>query len=123
MGLSCSCGEWDGDGWYWEYTLPRDENQIYTKLKTNRGRKCCSCAGWISVGDDVLEFARFRSANSDIEERIYGDTVRLASWFMCEECGEIFLNLDALGYCVQIDDHMAALLEEYREQHGVELAA
>lgn len=114
MSLSCSCPEWEGDGWYWQFTLPKDENQIYSKLQTKRSRKCCSCGGRIAVGDDCLEFTRFRAANSDIEERIIGDEVPLASWFMCEKCGEIFLNLDALGYCFNIDDKMSDLLEEYR---------
>jgi hypothetical protein len=34
---------------------------------------------------------------------------------MCEECGEIFLNLDALGYCLFIGDHMQGLLKDYQE--------
>ena len=41
----------------------------------------------------------------------------MASWFACEDCGEIYLNLEELGYCVDISENMNDLLAEYRELH------
>ena len=55
---------------------------------------------------------------SDIEERIYGDEKELASWYLCGDCGERYLNLQALGYCISLDDNMQELLEEYWSETG-----
>lgn len=38
----------------------------------------------------------------------------MASWFLCEKCGEIHANLEDIGYCVDIQENMADLLVEYR---------
>lgn len=118
MSLSCSCNEYDGDGWSWGWTFHDD----FTELKTKYRRRCCSCGKKINVGDQCLMFGRFRGARDEVELNIYGedyDAVDLASWYMCEECGEIFLNLDALGYCIALgDDNMHDLLEEYHELTG-----
>lgn len=97
MSLSCSC-EWDGDGWF--YTPASD----FEPLNRKRSRKCCSCGGKIAVGDDSVKFRRFRGPNSDIEERICGDEIEIATYFMCEECGGLYFSLVELGYCVQLSD-------------------
>jgi len=113
--LSCSCGEWDGDGW--TYTSYGD----FSTLNTKRRRRCCSCKELIDVGSLCLEFERYRYPNNEIEIRIYGDDaaeVYLASWYMCENCSEIYLNLDALGYCLEINLNMNDYLKEYQEMTG-----
>ncbi|HCY85359.1 MAG TPA: hypothetical protein DHV36_09525 [Desulfobacteraceae bacterium] len=115
MGLSCSCDqEWDGEG-VAAYS-PTD----FTKLETKRRRRCCSCNQLIDVGASCLEFRRVRLAQDEIEERIYGDDneISLASKYMCEDCGEIFLNLEDLGYCVDYTECMSAALAEYWEITG-----
>jgi hypothetical protein len=33
---------------------------------------------------------------------------------MCERCGEIFLNLSDIGYCLDIMDDMRENLKEYQ---------
>ena len=74
MSLSCSCG--DGDfAWYYS-GVPSD----VAPLATKRARKCCSCGCKLKPGDDVAEFSRWRGPVTDIEERIFGDEVPLASW-------------------------------------------
>ena len=114
MSLSCSCDEWDGDGW--AYNVPYDFS-IFSKKKRKR---CCSCKELIDIGSDCLEFERSRYAKTEIEYRIYGDDneIGLAPWWMCEKCGEIFLNLESLGYCLDIAEPMSQALNEYREMTG-----
>ena len=136
MGLSCSCGEWDGDGWYYivkskllcevpfyEGGKAVWDQEFFFPLATKRHRACRSCKEKIEVGDRCIEFERYRNSENDIEERIYGTEVQLASWFMCEKCGEQYLNLEALGYCVGISENMFNLLREHRENHRIELAS
>lgn len=123
MGLSCTCGEWDGDGWYYLFSEPKGD-KAFDILKTNRAKRCCSCKSLIAVGDNCLEFPRYQStAEGSVNESIYGDEMPLASYWMCETCGEQYLNLDALGYCIDITENMLELLAEYREEHGIKLAA
>ncbi len=98
MGLSCSCGDYDGEGWF--YYQPYD----FTVLGGKRRKRCISCEKPIDVGADVVEFDRARPPMNDIEERISGgDHVQLATWFMCEECGGLYLSIVATGYCVTLD--------------------
>lgn len=130
MGLSCSCPDWDDSNWY--YTVKSKllnnepiyndgkviwDEEFFFPLATKRSRICKSCKKKIAVGDLCIEFERKRNAANDIEERIYGGEVEMASWFHCEECGEQYLNLEALGYCVDINENMHNLLKEYREEH------
>jgi hypothetical protein len=114
MSLSCSCGEWDGIGW--SYYLPN----WFTKLKTKRRKRCCSCKELINLGSNVLQFHRFRYFQDKVEERIYGyeTEIPIANWYMCEECGEIFLNLLELNFCLHIEDNMKDNLKEYHDMYG-----
>ena len=115
--LSCSCSYDDHlDGDNWQYFIPDD----FKKLKTIRRRRCSSCKELINIGSDCLEFSRIRSPKTDIEEMIIGDEIPMASWWMCEKCGEQFLNLNELGYCINLEDNMFDLLQEYHEQTGFE---
>ena len=109
--LSCSC-DFDSDGWY--YYPPND----FSIFSHNRRKRCCSCGCLIDIGAQCVEFKRCRPAITEIEERIYGDEINLASWFMCEWCGEMFFNLEALGYCINLGDSMKENLKDYWEMTG-----
>lgn len=112
--LSCECGfdTSDFDEWYYS---PND----FSSLNSSRRKRCVSCKKLIDVDSTVVEFPRFRHPNSDIEERCKGEEVQLASLYMCEKCGEIFLNLDALGFCMDIyKDSMDNCLAEYHKMTG-----
>lgn len=112
--LSCSCDyELDSPG-AWAYYPPKD----FTKLDTKRRKRCCSCGQLIDVGGECLNFQRERAAYTDIEVRISGEIVGMAPLYMCEACGEIFLNLDALHYCLDITKPMAGYLDEYHRLTG-----
>lgn len=109
--LSCSC-DYDGDGWYY---IQACDFETFARKKRKR---CCSCHQLIDIGARCVVFDRYRPPVSDIEERICGDEVELASWFMCEWCGEMYFNLESLGYCIFLGDSMKENLQEYWDMTG-----
>jgi hypothetical protein len=105
--LSCNC-DFDTDDWWYD---PPSDFTIYDKWV---GKVCCSChKSIIRFGDLCIAFNRFRNSWSDIEEKIWGDTVQLADWYLCESCGEIYLNLDSLGYCYLLGEDITDNLRDY----------
>jgi len=112
--LSCSCGEWEGEGI--AYEPPND----FTVLETSKRKRCTSCKKLIDIGSSVLPFGRFRAPQTDIEVDIYGDDgeIRLCNHYLCETCGEIYLNLETIGYCVDPENDMTEYLSEYHEISG-----
>ena len=111
--LSCSC-DFDGDGDSWYYYPPND----FSLFDRKRCERCCSCGKLIDIGAQCVEFDRHRPPLSDIDERINGDEVPLASWYMCEWCGEMYFNLESLGYCILLGDSMKENLEDYWDITG-----
>lgn len=113
MSLSCSC-EWDGENW--AYIEPDD----FTTLKTSKRKRCSSCKELIPKESLVLKFERIRYAKTEVEEKIYGDDteIGLAPFYMCEDCGDQYFNLSALGFCINIEENMFDLLKEYREEYN-----
>jgi hypothetical protein len=114
MGLSCTCKEWYGDPGTWAFFQPKD----FTVLTTKRRKRCCSCKALIDVGSDCLRFDRLRAPYNEIEEKILGDEILIPPHYMCYHCGEIYLNLEAIGYCVNPYESMDELLSEYHEMTG-----
>lgn len=110
MTLSCS---WDDEPYEW--TESPDDFVAMPELP--RRKRCCACHKMLSPGEDVLIFPHFRVVKSDIEESIYGDAKPLANLYHCEKCGEIYLNLEALGYCVW-PPLVLDLIQEYWELTG-----
>ena len=117
MPLSCTCRDYDDCEWY--YYVPED----FSFLETKRSRRCSSCKSKIKPKSGCIRFDRFRYAKDEIEEKIRGEgsEIYMAPWFMCERCGEQFLNLRALGYCIEPSENMMELLKEYRQLHAVEV--
>jgi hypothetical protein len=118
MELSCTCPYEDYGDAEWYYWEP----EKFSVLKFFRSKRCVSCQELIPYGSLGLEFNRFRFPLNDIEDRIYGydAEIPLASWYMCESCGEIFLNLTAIGYCFQLcrNIDMPGSLKQYQEISG-----
>ena len=112
MSLSCSCGDYDGAEWVW---FGPDDFQTYAGT---RRKRCKSCKAMIKKDSLCVEFKRAREPHWEIEVNIWGEgyEVPLASYWLCERCGEIYFNLDALGFCVNPDDNMEASLEQYRKE-------
>ncbi len=116
MGLSCGCSyEWEGEGEC--YFHPHNYSEM---PYLGRRKKCKSCGKTINMGEVVAEFQRMRAPLSEIEERISGEEIYLASFYHCEECADIFFNLDELGFCMNLyEDNMGDLLDEYKKDyHG-----
>lgn len=109
--LSCSC---DIDHADWYYYSPND----FTMLNTKRRRRCCSCRGMINIGTICIELQRYRDVLTDIEESIEGSEVPLASWYLCEWCGEMYFNFEALGYCYWAGDDLREYLRDYWDLTG-----
>ena len=112
MGLSCNC-DFD-DGWWYE----RSNDVDFEPLDTKKRKRCASCNTLIDVKADCLKFERFRCSNNVIEERIYGSEKRLADWYLCVACGEIYLNLNAVGYCYLLGEDLNEQLKEYWDITG-----
>jgi hypothetical protein len=112
MSLHCADGGYDGDGEnWWECNL-----NLYP-LATRRRRKCCSCGNPIQIGEECGHVNRARGPQNDIEERIYGDEVPMAKWYLCETCTDLAVSLDELGFCFSLGgDSIAAQIKEYRQQ-------
>ncbi len=111
MSLSCTCEADDPDWWY-------EPDKDFSVLRTKRIRKCCSCRAKIKPGQEVLEFRRWRSPSESfdfLEEKIYGDEVPLAPWFMCETCGGLHFAVADLGMCYDICEDIAKQIKEFRE--------
>jgi hypothetical protein len=109
MPLSCSCGEDDGEGIYWY------EDEDFAPLDAKRAQRCSSCKSLVKIGEECLTFKRFRFARDDVEIKIYGEDteIDLAPHHHCAKCGEQYLNLTALGYCVSIDEDVFEVLSQY----------
>jgi hypothetical protein len=114
MGLSCTCEHWYGDPGTWAFYQPDD----FTVLTTKRRRRCCSCKTLIDIGSYCLQFDRVRAPYTEIEQEISGEEISISPWYMCEDCGEIYLNLSAINYCPSLNDNMHDLLTEYHEITG-----
>jgi hypothetical protein len=109
MPLSCYCDD-DGDWWH----IPPND---YSVLDTKRCRKCASCGERIPVGATVLKMDCYRSPSDSmgIEESIYGDEVPMAPKYLCERCGDLYLSLAELGYCLNLGEDMRELVRDYAE--------
>jgi hypothetical protein len=42
----------------------------------------------------------------------------MAPWWLCEKCSEIYLNLDAIGYCYMAGDDLRDNLRDYWDLTG-----
>lgn len=133
MTLSCSC-DWDYDQDYdpgdWTYEWKDPESVDFEPLQTRRRVRCCSCNELIDLGALCLRHRRHRYPYDEIESRIKRGcdletamndepTIRMSDHYHCERCGEIWLNLQALGYeCLSPNEDMEESLAEYHEMTG-----
>jgi len=105
MSLSCGCsGDYD-----WFYDQPDD----FSTLETSKRKRCISCNELIDIKAPCVQFHCWRPARTEIEERFKGYEVYMAPKYMCEKCGEIFLNLSEYGYCVTLGGNMKDDLETH----------
>lgn len=84
-------------------------------LNTIRSRKCTSCEQRIKPKQTVLAIWRHRSPRNDIEERIHGDEVPLATYYYCEKCAALHEFITAMNRCYSLGDNLEKELEEAGE--------
>ena len=113
MSIHCDYGDFDpSDHETWFY-YPND----YTTLKTKRRKRCCSCQNLIEIESICTKIERFRHRTKWEEARSlhYDDGVRIAPWWMCEECSDLMLSLRELGYSFDVGENMKLLVEIYKK--------
>jgi len=126
MALSCSCDyDDDKEPGMWLYWFGKDDFEL---LDTSKRKRCCSCNVLIDKGALCVKHPRFRYPYNEIEAKINGDInfemayeppIKIADHYHCEKCGEIWLNLTALGYdCLSPSENMPDSLTEYQELIG-----
>jgi hypothetical protein len=130
MSLSCSCNfDYDYDYGDWQYDACGFNEFIH--LSTYRSIRCVSCKNLIKPGDLCISHPRSRYAYNEIEARIVGSDpengdqpeIKMAPHYQCERCGEIWLNLQAVGYeCLSPTENMEEALKEYWERTGFKKA-
>jgi len=131
MSLSCSC-DYDyyfepGDKRFDSFSLDKIDFKPFVGL---RRKRCCSCSELIEHRALCLEHTMCRYPYSDVEAKFNGyydledalndqPVIRCASDYQCERCGEIWLNLQSLGYeCLSPSENMETALKEYHEISG-----
>lgn len=115
MSLSCDCFcDFDCEDRYYP---PQDFSVMPIRKRRTR---CRSCKSFLNEGDFVTKFSRFRFPQGDIEVAIYqkDGEIPLASWYMCFDCGGIFLSLTELGFCLSPDEIMQEQLVEYQRDYA-----
>ena len=118
MGLSCTCNEWEGEPGSWAYDVPNDFTLFPGVGKSKRRARCSSCGKLLGIGCECLEFTRIRAPYTDMEQRIAGDEIPISSLWQCAECGEQYLNLTDVGYCITPDDDVRECFAEYHRITG-----
>ena len=98
MSLSCECDDWT-DGYY-------EVDPKFFTMSFPCG--CYSCEEMISQGDVVLPIHFFSSIYEEDD-----DIAEDYDAFLCKRCAEIFLNLDAAGFCISLPSDLREDLEEY----------
>ncbi len=115
MGISCSCDN-NPDNAAWFYSIDYTKSHILT---VKRSRKCVSCKMHLALGDVVHPIKRYRSPRHYIEEKIYGEEVPLATWYLCPTCFYIYRALDKVNACVDIGtDNLQDCLEEFNRDYA-----
>ena len=117
--MSAYCdGGFDNDDPEWWF----EHNEILNPLSTKRSRICISCETKVAVGDDVLQLERHKRPENDIEERIYGDEVPIATWYLCEDCGCALLSIFKLGAGIALEkgENLQIVYRELRAQEKAE---
>ena len=131
MTLTCSC-DWYPD-WYpgdWLYDWKKPESVDFEPLQTRRRVRCCSCRDMIDIEALCIRHRRHRYPWDEIESQIkcgcdlddvFCDhpPISMANHYQCERCGEIWLNLQSLGFkCLSPNENMADALAAYHDLTG-----
>lgn len=93
----------------------------FEPLQTSRRKRCQSCKELIDIGAFSVRFGIIKVPEYEIEINMYGEDgeVPMADRYLCEECGEIYLNLLSVGFkCIFPSENMRELLKEYQRTYN-----
>ncbi|MCP4649568.1 MAG: hypothetical protein GY853_05755 [PVC group bacterium] len=93
MSISCSCDYPEGET---TVGYPRD-------VTCRTPRKCSCCNDQIKSGDCMYMWSMYD----------YDECKTVRPLFMCEECGDMSLNMMTLGFCFNIDQPIRDQWIEY----------
>lgn len=123
MPLSCSCdfGDYEPDPGQWEFDCywSKIDFEPLTELKH---KLCISCGSLIYWNEPCLKFPRARHPHDEIEAEAHGvdwehfeePVIKISPAYSCEKCGEIWLNLESLGFeCLSPAENMPEMLKQY----------
>jgi len=132
MPLTCSC-DWDYEfePGEWQFDSFWLENIDFEPFEGKKRKRCCSCGDLIDVGSPCIKHGRTRYPYTDAEARIscgYFDledamcnepSIRMSDLVQCEKCGEIWLNLQSVGFeCLAPNECMPSMLIEYQMDYA-----
>ena len=115
MPLSCSCDYEHEPG-----TVISYQDDDFTRLEGKRRKRCESCNNLIDINDCALGFSIVKIPEHEVEINIHGEDGEIprARRYLCEKCGEIFLNLGSVGFdCIWVGENMPELLKEYQREY------
>jgi len=125
MPLSCSC-DWDYEPEPGQWIFYHENDLDFKPLKSNRAKRCCSCNNLVKLGDECLSFERYRYPYNEIEAKINNvdwdgfeePTIKMSDLILCEKCGEIYLNLNNVGFeCLLPTENMQEMLRQYQVEY------
>lgn len=131
MPLTCSCEcdyecDCEPEPGQWEFNWLGHSGIDFEPYKKWISKRCVSCNELINYGNLCLEFPRSRHPYNEIESMITGadwdcleePTIRIPPVYQCEKCGEIFLNLQSVGFeCISPSENMPELLFQYQIEY------
>lgn len=115
MPLTCGCDHEPEPGMKMHYP-----GEDFERLGTSKRKRCWSCKRLISINDFVVRFSRVKIPSHVVEIAIYGEDgeIPIAPRYLCEQCGEIYLNLSAVGFdCITPYENMTELLKQYQNTY------
>ncbi len=132
MPLSCSCDwdEWEPDPGGWCFKSFYLEKVDFEPFTGKRRKRCCSCNDLIDIGSLCIRHLRHRYPYTEAEARINGyfdleesmcdePLISMSDLFQCEKCGEIWLNLQSVGFeCISPSENMPDMLKQYQHDYA-----
>lgn len=126
MPLTCSC-DYDYEPEPGQREIDYNAEYDFNPLQTSRAKRCISCKKLIFVGSECLEFPINRHPHTETEAKSHGvdwggfeePVIKMAPVYQCEKCGEIWLNLQNVGFeCLSPWENMPQTLKDYQAEYA-----
>ena len=128
MPLTCSCDfDYEPEPGQTAIDWYTGKEIDFETLSTSKRKRCISCKKLINIGDECIKFRMLRHPHNEIEARIHGidwdcfeePKIKIAPVYQCENCGEIWLNLQEVGFeCLSPFEDMNQSLKDYQIEYA-----